>query len=139
MKGELIMARSLIQTVNQSNQAVAVNSIIPLGSTQRRFGCNLRLSGNGIEVMGEGYYTIDANVSVTPTAAGAVTVALYLNGVQIPGAIAYTTGAAGVPEAIAIPTTIRQGCCCDGADNITCVLIAGAGVVNNIAVRVVKE
>ena len=133
------MSRSLIQTSNQSAQAVAVGGIIGLGSTLRRFGCNCRLSGNGIEILGEGYYTIDANVSVTPTAAGAVTVGLFLNGVQIPGAIAFTTGAAGVPEAIVIPTTIRQGCCCDGADNITCVLIAGAGVVNNIAVRVVKE
>lgn len=133
------MARSLIQTVNQSNQTVAVNSIIGLGSTQRRFGCNCRLSGNAIEIEGAGYYTIDANVSVTPTAAGAVTVALYENGVQIPGAIAFTTGAAGVPEAIVIPTTIREGCSCDGASSITAVLIAGAGVVNNIAVRVIKE
>ena len=133
------MSRSLIQTVNQSNQAVTAGSIISLGSTQRRFGCNLRLSGNGIEVMGQGYYTIDATVSVTPTAAGAVTVALFENGVQIPGAIAFTTGGAGTPISVTIPTTIRQGCCCDGADNITCVLIAGTGVVNNIAVRVVKE
>lgn len=134
------MSRSLIQTANQSVQTVAAGSIISLGSTQRRFGCNLRLSGNGIEVNGEGYYTIDAGLSVTPTAAGPVTVALYNNGVQIPGAIAYATGVAGVPVSVSIPpATIRQGCCCDSADNITCVLIEGAGTVNNIAVRVVKE
>ena len=133
------MSRSLIQTANQSNQTVAANSIISLGSVQRRFGCNCRLSGNGIEIAGEGYYTIDANVSVSPTAAGAVTVALYENGVQIPGAITYTTGGVGTPISVSLSTTVRQGCCCDGVDNITCVLIAGAGVVNNIAVRVVKE
>ena len=132
------MSRSLIQTANQSNQTVAVNSIISLGSTQRRFGCNLRLSGNGIEVLGEGYYTIDANVSVTPTAAGAVTIALFQDGVQIPGAIALTTGTAAAPEAVSIPTTIRLGCC-DSTSTITCVLIAGPGVVNNIAVRVIKQ
>ena len=132
------MSRSLIQTANQSNQTVAVNSIIGLGSTQRRFGCNLRLSGNGIEVLGEGYYTIDANVSITPTAAGAVTIALFQDGVQIPGAIAFTTGTAAAPEAVSIPTTIRLGCC-DSTSTITCVLIAGPGVVNNIAIRVVKE
>ena len=132
------MARSLIQVANQSTQAVAVNSIIPLGSTQRRFGCNLRLSGNGIEVSGEGYYTVDADVSVAPTAAGNVTVALYNNGVQVPGAIAYTTGTAGDPISVGINTTIRQRCC-DDADNLTLVLIEGAGNVQNVSMRVVKE
>ena len=133
------MSRSLIQTVNQSAQAVAANSIISLGSTQRRYGCNLRLSGNGIEVNGEGYYTIDAGVSVTPTAAGAVTVAAFEDGVQIPGAIAYGTGTAAAPLSLSIPpSTIRLGCC-DSTKNITFVLIAGAGTANNVAVRVVKE
>ena len=134
------MSRSLIQVANQSQQNVAVNSIIPLGSVQRRFGCNLRLSGNGIEVSGEGYYTIDADVSVAPTAAGAVTVALYKNGAQVPGAIAYgSVTTAGNPTSLCINATIRQGCCCDSADNLTLVLLAGAGVVQNVSMRAVKE
>lgn len=133
------MSRSLIQTANQSSQAVAVNSIINLGSTQRRFGCNLRLSGNGIEVNGEGYYTIDCDVSVSPTAAGNVTVAVYNNGAQIPGAIAYgSVSTAANPTSLSINATIRQGCCCDSADNLTVVLLAGAGTVNNVSVRVEK-
>ena len=134
------MSKSLIQVANQSSQAVANNSIISLGSTQRRYGCNLRLSGNGIEVSGAGYYTIDADVSVAPTETGNVTVALYNNGVQIPGAIAYgSVSTATNPVNLCINTTIRQGCCCDSADNITLVLIAGAGTVQNVSVRVVKE
>ena len=133
------MGRSLIQTANQSSQAVAVNSIISLGSTQRRFGCNLRLSGNGIEVNDEGYYTVDCDVSIAPTAAGPVTVALYSNGAQIPGAIAYgSVSTAGNAVSLSINTTIRQGCCCDSADNLTAVLLAGAGTVNNISLRVEK-
>lgn len=134
------MSRSLIQTANQSSQTVAANSIISLGSVQRRFGCNLRLSGNAIEANGEGYYAIDCNVSVAPTAAGGVTVALFNNGVQIPGAIAYgAVSTAGNSVTLPLETTIRQGCCCDSADNITCVLIEGAGTVRNISLRVVKE
>jgi hypothetical protein len=134
------MSRSLIQTANQSPQAVAVNGIIPLGSVQRRYGCNLRMSGNGIEVSGEGYYTIDCNASVLPTAIGAVTVAVYNNGVQIPGAIAYGYAAtAETPVTLGINTTIRQGCCCDSADNLTCVLLDGPGTVSNISLRVIKE
>ena len=134
------MSKSLIQVANQSSQAVALNSIISLGSTQRRFGCNCRLSGNGIEVDGAGYYTIDASVTVAPTALGTVTVAIYNNGAQIPGAIASaSTGTAGNPVNVALNTTVRQGCCCDSADNLTLVLLAGPGNVTNVSMRVVKE
>ena len=44
------MSKALIQVANQSSQTVAVNSIITLGSVQRRFGCACRLSGNAIEL-----------------------------------------------------------------------------------------
>ena len=133
------MSRSLIQTANQSTQAVATNSIIDLGSVQRRFGCNCRLSGNGVELVGEGYYVVSATVSVAPTAEGNVTVALYNNGAQVTGAIAYGT-VAGAGDFVTLPieATIRQGCCCANADNLTLVLIEGAGSVTNVSLRVEK-
>ena len=133
------MSRSLIQVANPSTQAVTVNSIIPLGSVQRRFGCNCRLSGNAIEVSGEGYYAISGNVSIAPTAAGPVTVGLFVNGTLLPGAIAYGTAAAATdPITLPVDATIRQGCNCDSADNITLVLLAGAGNVQNVSLRVEK-
>ena len=133
------MSKSLIQTTNQSSQSVAVNSIISLGSTLRRFGCNCRLSGNAIEVDGEGYYKVDATISLAPTAVGAVTVALYENGVQIPSAIAYGS-VSTADNAITLPivATIRKGCGCNGASNLTLVLLEGASTVNNVSVRVEK-
>lgn len=134
------MARSLIQVANQSSQTVAANSIISLGSVQRRFGCNLRLSGNGIECSGEGYYILNAAVALAPTAAGNVTVAVYNNGVQIPGAIAYgSVSTAGNSITLPLTCTIRQGCCCDSADNLTLVLVAGASTVQNVSLQVVKQ
>lgn len=133
------MSKSLIQTVNQSNQNVDDNGTVSLGTVMRRFGCNCRLSGNAIECVGEGYYTIDCAVSVTPSAAGAVIVELRKNGVRIPGAIAYgTTTASGDSVTLPLIATIRQGCCCDGADSISCVLVDGGGVVNNVSMRVEK-
>ena len=133
------MSKSLIQVANQSSQTVADNSIISLGSVQRRFGCNLRLSGNAIEADGAGYYTITGAVSVAPTAAGPVTVAIYDNGVQIPGVIAFgTVAAAGDSITLPLVGTIRQGCCCDSADNLTLMLIEGAGIVSNVSLRVEK-
>lgn len=133
------MSRSLIQTSNQSTQTVALNSVIAPGTTIRRFGCNLRLSGNGIEVGGAGYYEFDVAVTVVPTAAGTVTVALYKDGVQIPGAIASGSVSTALnPVTLPIITTIRQGCECDGASNITLVLTEGAGTVSNVSLRAVK-
>lgn len=134
------MGRSLIQTINQSEQTVTENGVFTLGTVQRRYGRDLRLSGNGIEATGTGYFSIDASVSVAPTAAGPVTVALYDNGVQVPGAIAYgTAAAAGDPVNLGIVSTVRRGCCCAGADNLTLVLIEGAGTAQNVALRVVEE
>lgn len=131
------MSRSLIQTSNQTSQAVANNGIISLGSVLRRCGCNCKLSGNAIELEGAGYYELAASVSATPTAAGPVTIAFYNNGVQIPGGIAYTTGTAGAPVALPLLTTVKLKCC-DSA-NITCVLEEGAGTIENISVKIVKD
>ncbi|MBQ6413012.1 MAG: hypothetical protein IJI19_06005 [Ruminococcus sp.] len=133
------MSKSLIQTTNQTTQAVAVGGIISPGSVMRRFGCNCRLSGNAIEIDGEGYYTIKAAVTVQPTAAGAVTVVLQENGVAIPAAFASGTAAAAAdPVTLPIVTTVRKGCGCQGASNITAVLTAGAGNVTNVSILVEK-
>ena len=133
------MSRSLIQTANPSSQAVAVGGIISLGSVLRRFGCNCRMNGNAIEIEGAGYYTISGTFTVEPTAAGDVTVVILENGVQIAGATATVNATAGNAVTLPIVTTVRQGCCCDGASSITCVLTAGAGNVLNASLRVEKE
>ena len=132
------MSRSLIQTTNQTSQTVASGSIVSLGSVLRRYGCNCRLSGNAIEIDGEGYYKIDTCVSVTPTAVGTVNVVVYENGVPIQGAIGYgSVATAGDTVTIPISTTVRQKCC-DSASSLTLVL-TGASVVNNVSLRVEKS
>lgn len=133
------MSKSLIQTANQSSQAVAVGSVISLGSVLRRFGCNCRLNGNAIEIDGTGYYTVTGTVTLAPTSAGDVTVAIYKNGVQVSGATA--TGSvttAGNSVTLPLVTTIRQGCCCDSAESLTCVLVSGASTVTNVSLRAEK-
>ena len=133
------MSRSLIQVANASPQTVAANGIIALGSVQRKFGCNGSLSGNAIEANGAGYYSIYGSVTVAPSEVGEVTVAVYKDGEPIPGATASSyAGTADNPVAVPIVGTIRQNCC-DSAANLTCVLVAGAGTVNNISLQVVKE
>ena len=135
------MARSLIQTVNPSSQTVAVNSIISLGTVARRYGCNLIMSGNGIEVSGEGYYKVDSAITLTPTATGNVSVAMLVDGVAVPGAVA-TGSVSTVGNSVTLPivATLRRACgCCDSVNNITFVLTSNASTVDNISVRIEKS
>jgi len=134
------MSRSLIQTVNQSPQSVALNGIIAPGSVLRRYGCNCRLSGNAHEIIGEGYYKLTGSVTVEPEAIGEVTVVLFEDGVQIPGAIASGyASAANIPVTLPLVSTVRMGCCCDTSSMITAVLLAGPGSVTNYSLRIDKD
>lgn len=134
------MSRSIIQTVNQSLQAVTAGSTITLGSVLRRFGCNCRLNGNSvIELLGQGYYEVTATVTLVPTASGNVSVALYQDGTPISGAV--VTGSvttAGNSITLPLVTTVRNNCCCDSVSAITCVLTSGTSTVSNISMRVEK-
>lgn len=134
------MSKALLQTANTNAQTVAENGIISPGNILRRYGCNCRLNGNAIEVDGSGYYALSGTVTLAPTAAGDVTIALFKNGVAIPGATATSSvAAAGDNVTLPIDTTIREGCCCDGASQVTCVLTAGTSTVTNYSLRVEKK
>lgn len=131
------MSKALIQTVNAGPQAVEEMGVIGLGTTTRRFGCNLRQSGDAIECAGCGYYTVTATVIAAPTAAGVVTVEMYQNGVAVPGAIASAAVAtADSPATLPLVGSIRLAC--EETATLTFVLTEGSGTVENIAVRVQK-
>lgn len=131
------MSKALIQTVNAGPQAVEEMGVIGLGTTTRRFGCNLRQSGDAIECAGCGYYTVTATVTAAPAAAGVVTVEMYQNGVAVPGAIASATVAtADSPVTLPLVGSIRLAC--EETATLTFVLTEGSGTVENIAVRVQK-
>lgn len=135
------MSKSLIYTANTSNQSVALNGIINPGTVVRRFGPNLALSGNAIQIAGAGYYDIDTSFTVAPTAAGTVTITAYLNNVAIPGAVASgATGTANNPINLSIAAIIREACqCCEGLSNLTFVLTGTAANVINSAIVVEKK
>ena len=119
----------------QTPTAVTVNGVIPLGSLIRRYGCDVSLNGNAVNITGTGYYDVDTSVTVAPTAAGTVTATLVRNGVPIPGATASAAAAAGAPVVLAFPALVRQACCASGSA-LTLVLSGAAATVNNVAFRV---
>lgn len=134
------MSKSVLYTVNQSVQNVAVDGIINLGTINRRYGCNLDLGGNGILISGAGYYLVNASITVAPTAEGQVTITLQKDGSAVPGAVASATAAAaGDLVNLSISCIVRENCpCCDGLSNLTFVLSETASSVSNIAVDVIK-
>nr|DAG68786.1 MAG TPA: hypothetical protein [Caudoviricetes sp.] len=130
------MSKSAIYTANAFASTVAVEDLIPLGSTSRRYGCNLRQDGNGITATGAGYYLVTMSATVAPTAAGAVTITGQKDGVAIIGATATSTAAAGAAIDLAFSAIVRNiGC---GSSILSFVLTGAAATVSNFAVSVVK-
>ena len=130
------MSKSAIYTANAFASTVAVEDLIPLGSTSRRYGCNLRQDGNGITATGAGSYLVTMSATVAPTAAGAVTITGQKDGVAIIGATATSTAAAGAAIDLAFSAIVRNiGC---GSSILSFVLTGAAATVSNFAVCVVK-
>ena len=125
--------KSALYIAMQTPTAVEVNGVIPLGSLIRRYGCDISLNGNTVNITGTGYYDVDASITVAPTAAGTVTATLVRDGVAIPGASA--AAAAGAPVTLAFPALVRQACCASGSA-LTLVLTGAAATVSNVALRV---
>ena len=127
--------KSALYAAMQTPTAVAVDGVIPLGSLIRRYGCDVTLNGNAVNITGAGYYDVDASVTVSPAAAGTVTITLYKDGVAVPGATASETAAANGTVDLSIPALVRQVCCAAGSA-LTLVLTGAAATVNNVALRV---
>lgn len=108
--------KSAIYTANTSPVTLNITAqqpevTLPMGTVIRRFGQNVQLSGNGILLDGEGYYDVDASVTLTPVAAGDYTVSLLRDGVAVPGARQTVTAAANAAIAFNIPALVRLQCC----------------------------
>lgn len=132
------MSKSAIYTTNTSAPTVAIGGIIPVGSTTRRYGCNIKQDGNTITLCGNGYYLVNVSATVTPSAAGTVSVTAQKDGVAIIGATGSETVAAAADSAtIGLTAIVRNACGCESSI-LSFVLGGVAAVVNNLAVTVVK-
>lgn len=88
----------LIGTRNFGTQTVLADGIVNLGTTYRKFCKRNRcgvpafaVTSNGIALQHEGIYHITATFVGSGSAAGALTVQLFLNGVAVDGALSTQT------------------------------------------------
>lgn len=132
------MSKSAIYTTNTSAPAVAVGGIVPVGNTTRRYGCNIKQDGNTITLCGNGYYLVNVSATVTPAAAGTVSITAQKDGVAIIGATgSETVAAASTTVNINLTAIVRNACGCESSI-LSFVIDDVASVVNNLAVTVVK-
>ena len=134
------MSKSALYVVNTSNQEVPVDGIILPGTIVRRFGPNISLAGNAIQIAGTGYYKIDASITLAPTETGEATVTIYKDGAELQGATATeTAAAAGDFINLSLTSIVREFCsCCEGLSNLTFVLSGIASTVTNVAITAEK-
>ena len=132
------MAKSALYTAMTSPTSVLVGGIIPLGSTIRRFGCNIAQDGNTISIKGKGYFLVNVSITAAPAAVGTVTATLNKDGVPVTGATASSSvSTAANPTALPITAIVRNVCDCDSS--ILSLALSGTeSTVQNVAVTVVK-
>lgn len=139
--------KSAIYTANTSANTITLTTAqptaaLPLGTVIRRFGRNVQLSGTGILLDGEGYYDVDASVTLTPVTAGNYTVTLFRDGVAVPGATQTVTATAAGTVSFNIPALVRLQCC-DSSATLSLVLtttsvLPSTVTANNVGVVVMK-
>ena len=133
------MSKSAIYTANTSNQSVIANGVINPGAIIRRYGPNINLTNNAIQIDGAGYYKINVNATVIPTAVGTVGISVLKDDTAIPGASAkVTTAATGDVANLCVSAVVREFCPCEDISNLTFVLTGIASNVTNFAVTVDK-
>lgn len=131
------MSRSAIYTANTTSTALTVGSVLPVGTTIRRFGQCIRQEGSSIALTGPGYYLVNASATLSPTAAGTVTVTGQKDGVAVSGATASETVAAAADTAsLALTFMLRNQCC--GSSVLSFALGGATSTMTNFAVTVVK-
>lgn len=122
---------------NLSNYAVAEGSQGPFGTIVRRYGRNLQLDGQGINMLGPGYYDLSASLSFIPTATGPVTIQFYQDGVEVRSAVATSQGTASEPVNLFVTSELRNcGCDCNTTLAYT---ISAAGTIANLTTTVGKD
>lgn len=131
------MSKSAIYTAVTTSTPVADGAIAPVGTVQRRFGCNLRQDGNTIVTCGLGYYKVTAVATLTAASAAPISITLQKDGVPVPGATSVITVAGASDETVLpLAAIIRNQCDCS---SVLSFVISGAAVtLDNFAVVVEK-
>lgn len=143
------MSAGYLYAANTTAQTLAIGNTINMGAAVRRYGCvrgtaTPYAAANGttttLSSCGRcpSYFDVAANIVVTPTEAGTVTITALQDGVEIPSAVGTATVAAA-DTTVTIPVIfgvrLNSGVT---SSNITYVISGSAATVNSTAETVSK-
>lgn len=134
--------KSAVRTYNNSAQAVsAVATQLTLNGTAiTRTGCSITPDGNILRINNGGLYFLAADVTITPTEAGTVTVQMYINGVAMPDAIAQEVVAANGTTTLHVETSrLLAACPCATKPTIAVWISGAAGSVSWVGATAIRE
>lgn len=134
------MAKAFAFIANNTAQTLTSGTTVAPGTAHHGFGCSgcgytVQVSGSNINLRSTGYYNVEVGATVTDSAAGNVTLALYQDGNLIAqGSEAIAT--ASDPASISFPAGVKVNC----SSVLTLVITASAGnpSVNNIYTTITK-
>lgn len=134
--------KSAVRTYNNAAQAVtaAATQLTLSGTAITRTGCSISPDGNILRINNGGLYFFAADVTITPTEAGTVTVQMYLNGVAMPDAVAQKVVAANGTTTLHVETSrLLAACPCTTKPTISVWISGAAGSVSWVGATAIRE
>ena len=117
--------KSNLYVVNTSSNTVATNGTVPFSTIVRRRNSNINLTGTNVTVSDchTEYYFVNANITFTAATADTASLALFINGVEYPGAVSSVTVGTATTEVntLNIQAIVRTNC--NSSDYLTIVNI----------------
>lgn len=110
---------------------VSPGEIIPIGTVQRAYGCDIKLNGDTVIVCGkEKAYKVTAVMTLSAASTDPITVTLQQDGVDVPFAFSTITVAGTSDQTVlAVQGVVRNTCKC--ASTLAFVLTGAEATIDN--------
>lgn len=134
------MSKALAFISNNTSQTITGGGTVNPGTAVHGFGCaccgrTIQLNGTNINLRESGYYQVDVGATVSATAAGNVTLALYQDGALVAQG-SETIAAANDPASISFPASVKVNC--SSVLTLVATSTAGDPIVTNIYTTIEK-
>lgn len=132
------MCNGLIYMITPTSAEILAGGTLPLATIARRRNSGVNVENNSVVLSAPGYYKITAEVTLTATAPGNVTILAEKNGVAIPGITATETITTATTEVRTLSLSgIVRVFCNDGVATISLVNESGVAITtSNISLSV---
>ena len=131
------MRTNLIFMTTNTDESVLANGLIPLNTVQRKYGCAVQPTLNGISLTRPGYYKVSGTITFTAPTAGDATVQVQKSNTDVPSITASETITTADTEVRTLPIEcIVKVFCNEGFVTLNIVNTGIAITVQNVALVV---